>query len=60
MKFRDVMAYYDYKMNRIVRDLHVGRLAVIEWKKKDTVPFEKQCILEVKSNGVLKANREEE
>lgn len=58
MRFRDVMAFYDYKMNKILQDLHVGRLTLLEWKKKDTIPFEKQCVLEVKSNGVLKANRD--
>ena len=56
MKFSDVMAFYDYNMTNIVRDIHAARETVNSWKKNDLIPFNWQCVLEVKSGGKLKAN----
>lgn len=60
MKFSEVMAYYDYKMINIVRALKVARETVNSWKDKDTIPFTKQCELQVISDNKLLANREDE
>lgn len=57
MKFSEVMAYYDYKMINICRALHVARDTVKAWKKNDEIPFKMQCVLEVLSNGKIKAER---
>ncbi len=59
MKFSEVMAYYDYKMSNICRALHVARETVKSWKKNDHIPFKMQCVLEVISDGKLKANKED-
>ena len=59
MKFSDVMAYYDYKMINIVRALNVARETVNLWKKKDKIPFSKQCEIEVLSQGKLKASKDD-
>lgn len=58
MKFSDVMAYYDYKMINICRALHVARETVNTWKRKDEIPFNMQCVLEVISHGKLRANKQ--
>lgn len=58
MKFSDVMAYYDYKMINICKALHVARDTVKAWKENDNIPFKMQCVLEVMSNGKLKASKE--
>jgi len=55
MKFSDVMAFYDYKMINIAKDLKVSRDTVKAWKENDAIPFKMQCVLEVTSNGRLKA-----
>lgn len=59
MKFSEVMAYYDYKMINICRALKVARDTVKSWKAKDKVPFKMQCVLEIVSQGKLKATKEE-
>lgn len=59
MKFCDVMAYYDYKMINIVKALNVARDTVNLWKEKDKIPFKMQCVLEVITDGKLKAVKEE-
>ncbi len=59
MKFKDVMAYYDYNMMNIAKAVHVTRETVRKWKKNDQVPFEIQCVIQVISNGLLEANKED-
>jgi len=58
MKFSEVMAFYDYKMINIVRALKIARDTVKSWKEKDKIPFKMQCVLEVLSEGKLKAEKE--
>lgn len=60
MKFSEVMSYYDYKMSNIGRAVDVARETVARWKKKDEIPFNMQCVLEVISKGKLKADKREE
>lgn len=57
MKFSEVMAFYDYKMINIVRALKVARDTVKAWKENDEIPFKMQCVLEVMSEGKLKAEK---
>lgn len=59
MKFKDVMAHYDYKMINICRSLNVARDTVKSWKENDKIPFKMQCVLEVMTDGKLKASKEE-
>ena len=59
MKFSEVMAFYDYKMINIVRALKIARDTVKSWKEKDEIPFKMQCVLEVLSEGKLKASKED-
>jgi len=60
MKFSDVMAVYDYKMINIVRALKVSRETVKSWKEKDHIPFKMQCVIEVLTNGRVKAEKGEQ
>lgn len=60
MKFSEVMAFYDYKMINIVRAVKVARDTVKSWKEKEKIPFDKQCVIEVLSEGKLKAKKEDE
>lgn len=53
MKFQEVMAYYNYKMSNVARALRVSRESVRLWKEKDEIPFNRQCVLNVISNGEL-------
>jgi len=57
MKFSDIMIYYNYKMTNVARALHVGRQTVERWKKAGKIPFEKQCVLEILTDGKLVAER---
>lgn len=60
MKFSEVMAYYDYKMTNIVKALSVARDTVTSWKKRDKIPFNKQCELQVITDNKLIASRDDE
>lgn len=59
MKFSELMAYYDYKMINMVRELHVARETVKSWRDNDHIPFKMQCFIEVVTNRELKANLED-
>jgi hypothetical protein len=59
MKFCEVMGYYDYKISNIVKKLNVARESVNSWKKNDFIPFKMQCLIEVDTNGKLKANKDD-
>jgi predicted DNA-binding protein YlxM (UPF0122 family) len=58
MTFSEVMIYFDYKMSNVARFLNVRRQAVYEWHANNEIPFEKQCMLEILTQGELKANKE--
>jgi len=60
MQFQEVMAYYDYKMIRIAKALRVTRKTVNLWKEKNSIPFTRQCELQIITNNKLIANREDE
>ena len=57
MKFSDVMAFYDYKMINVAKGLSISRETVKVWKQNDYIPFRMQCVIEVLSDGKLKADR---
>lgn len=59
MKFDEMMVFFDFKMTNIARALHVGRQTIYNWKIRGKIPFEKQCVIEILSNGQLKADRED-
>ena len=59
MKFSEVMAYYNYKIKNIVNSLNVARDTVNSWKNNDHIPFKMQCVIEVMTDGKLKANKED-
>jgi hypothetical protein len=52
------MIHYDYKMTNIAKALKVTRLTVAAWKDKDEIPFTKQCVLEIITEGKLKADKD--
>lgn len=56
MKFNEVMAYYDYKIVKIINALMMTRETISRWRKNDSIPFKAQCMLEVISHGKLKAD----
>jgi hypothetical protein len=58
MTFAEVMAYYDYNMTRVAQALQISKQAVGKWKKKNQIPFDKQCQIQVITNGNLKADKE--
>jgi len=60
MRFSEVMAFYDYKMINIVKNVKVARETVKSWKLKDNIPFDKQCIIQVLSGGKLIARKEDD
>jgi|FreactcultureFD7_1027221.scaffolds.fasta_scaffold54006_2 hypothetical protein len=60
MQFQEVMAYYDYKMIRIAKALRVTRKTVNLWKEKNSIPFTRQCELQIITDNKLIANREDE
>jgi rRNA maturation endonuclease Nob1 len=58
MKFSDVMIYYDYNLTNIARALGITKQYVAIWKKKDEIPWNFQCQLEVITKGKLKAGKQ--
>lgn len=58
MKFSEVMAYFDYNMSNIARALKIQRSSVESWKKKDEIPYLRQCQIEILTKGKLKAEKE--
>lgn len=59
MKFSDIMIYYDYNMSEVAKELGISRQCVAVWKKKNKVPFSKQCEIQVITNNKLKASKED-
>lgn len=59
MKFSDVMAHYDYKMSKVAKAVNQARNTIATWKESDKIPFRMQCVLEVITDGKLKADRED-
>ncbi len=60
MKFSDIMIYYDYNMAAVARALNTSRQYVCIWKKNNSVPYPRQCELQIITQGKLIANREHE
>lgn len=60
MKFSEVLEYYDYKTKKIAEALGISRLTVYKWKNKNAIPFDKQCQIEVTTNGKLRASKEKD
>ncbi len=60
MKFSEAMIYYDYKMTNIARVLGLTKQTLLNWKRLDAIPYERQCQLEIATNGALKADRKVE
>jgi len=60
MKFSEIMTYYDYNMANVARALGTSRQYVLTWKKKQSIPFPQQCMLQVITNGDLIANKEDD
>lgn len=58
MKFSEVMIYFDYNISKIADFLGVNRVTVWNWRKKNSIPMARQCQLELKTNGQLKADKE--
>ncbi len=59
MKFSEVMIFYDYNMSKIAKALETSRQYVAQWKKADSIPYPKQCELQIITNGKLIANKED-
>ncbi len=59
MKFNEVMGHYDYRISNIIRHLHVARDTVNSWRSENYIPFRMQCLIEVLSDGKLKANKQD-
>jgi hypothetical protein len=59
MKFSEVMIYYDYNMSKIAQALDTSRQYVSLWKKDDKIPYPMQCMLQVVTNGKLKAAKDD-
>jgi hypothetical protein len=59
MKFSEVMIYYDYNMSKIAKALDTSRQYVSLWKKENQIPFPMQCMLQVITNGKLKASKDD-
>lgn len=58
MKFSDVMIQFNYNMASVARAVDVSKQWILKWKQSDFVPIEYQCMLEVITEGKLKANRD--
>jgi hypothetical protein len=57
MKFMEAMGEFDYKMTNIARALGVSKQLVGIWKRNNHIPYQRQCQLEILTNGKIKAER---
>ncbi len=57
MKFSEVMIFYDYNMSKIAKALETTRQYVAQWKKDDSIPYPKQCELQIITGGQLIASK---
>lgn len=58
MKFSELMAFFDYNMANVARFLGVSNQTISLWKQNNKVPFGRQCEIEIKTNGQLKADKD--
>lgn len=58
MTFSEVMSFYDHKQTNIARALGLHKQVIFRWRKANKVPFDKQCVIEILTQGALKANKE--
>lgn len=57
MKFSEVMIHYNYNMSEIARALGISRQYVAMWNKCGAIPYPMQCMLQVITDGHLKASK---
>ena len=57
MILEDVYKYYFCNWSRACRELKMGRTTITNWQKRGYIPYRSQEIIELRTNGVLKASQ---
>jgi hypothetical protein len=58
MTINEVLSYFHHRQCQVAKALNVHHQTVWLWVKKQKIPYDKQCILEVETNGALKASKD--
>lgn len=56
MNIDEVITYYRHNLHNVSRALGISAMSVCKWRKNGQIPIPYQCMLELVSNGKLKAN----
>jgi len=59
MTIDEVLSYFGHRQSKVAEALGLHRQAVQLWWKTKKIPYDKQCVIQVLTNGVLKASKEE-
>ncbi len=57
MRFADAMIYFDYNMSKMAKETGYSHQAIWLWKKEGTIPYPAQCVIQIQTKGLLKADR---
>lgn len=60
MTIDEALSFYKHKQSNIAIALGISRNSVSRWYKNDSIPYDKQCMLEKVTRGKLRARREDD
>lgn len=60
MTIDEVLTYFGHKQTNVARALGYNKQTVSFWWRDRKIPYDKQCVIQVYTNGVLKASKDED
>ena len=58
MTFDELLTFYDHKQINVAKALGLHKQVIFRWRQAKKVPYDKQCVIEILTNGALKASKE--
>ncbi len=58
MTMDEVLSFYRHKQSNVAAAINITRNAVSRWYINDSIPYDRQCQLQIASKGKLKADLE--
>ena len=58
MKVEDIVPEHFRSFDDLASALHITKSAVSQWKKNGAIPFDRQCQIQVVTDGRVLANKE--
>ncbi|HEY2811782.1 MAG TPA: Cro/CI family transcriptional regulator [Rhabdochlamydiaceae bacterium] len=60
MTIDEVLTYFGHRQTNVARALGINKQTVHSWWMERKIPYDKQCVIQVHTDGALKACRENE